>query len=199
MNQLYNDRLFGNYLNMTFSDIYPSAEEFMEDAQGLAAKLIPEDFTPDSLEITYYLLLARYANSSIAAADVNRFKLQLFSLIYQFGGTWQKKVELQKKIRTLAETEARKSNVQINNHAYNPATQTSTTAFDPLKHIDQKSAATQTKGLLETYAQIGLLLDDSITEDFISHFKKLFLWFVSPQRPLFYMDLADNDLTNENL
>lgn len=198
MMQLFDDRLYGNYLNMTFSDVYSSFDEFKEDAEGMAARLIPADFTDESLEITYCLLLARYANSSIASSDVNRFKLQLFSLIFQHGGSWQKKVELQHKIRTLGLTSAREGDKRIDNHAYNPATPASTASLEALAHIDEQNYSGRKKGELETYAQIMGLIEDDVTEEYIDRFKTLFLWFVSPQRPLWYVT-EEGALTNENL
>lgn len=199
LDQFYNDRLYGSYLTETFADIYPSFTEFIGDAKGLAAKLIPADFTDDSLEVLYYLLLARYANNSIAASDVNRFKLQLFSLVFQFGGTWQKKVELQSSIRALSLDQARIGNRQIDNHASNPALPPSTASLEELQYIDAQSSRGYKKGELETMAQISSLLEQDVTEEFLSHFKKLFLWVVSPQRPLWYITHEDGTITNENL
>jgi hypothetical protein len=186
LDQLHNDRLYGSYLNMTFDDIYPSIDEFKTDARGLAAKLIPADFTDDSLEVLYYLLLSRYANNSIASSDVNRFKLQLFSLVFQFGGTWQKKVELQSSIRKLTLEKARIGNRQIDNHAANPAFPPSTASLEEIQYIDAQNSRGYKKGELETLAQISSLLEKDVTEEFLGRFKRLFLWVVSPQRPLWY-------------
>jgi hypothetical protein len=199
LDQFYNDRLYGSYLNMTFADVYPSIDEFKTDAKGLAAKLIPADFTDDSLEVLYYLLLARYANNSIAASDVNRFKLHLFSLVFQFGGTWQKKVNLQAKIRQMSDDEARKGSREINNHAYNPAFPPSTASLEEVQYIDQQSSRGYKKSLLETYAEVSSLMEEDVTEEFIGRFKSLFLWVVSPQRPLWYVTAEEDIITNENL
>lgn len=199
LDQFYNDRLYGSYLNMTFADVYPSIDEFKTDAKGLAAKLIPADFTDDSLEVLYYLLLARYANNSIASSDINRFKLQLFSLVFQFGGTWQKKVELQSEIRALSLDKARIGNRQIDNHASNPALPPSTASLEELQYIDAQSSRGYKKGELETLAQMSSILEQDVTEEFLSRFKKLFIWVVSPQRPLWYITHEDDTITNENL
>ena len=203
--QILNNRLYGSYLNMTFADVYSDYEEFAEDAKGMAAKLIPADFTDDSLEVLYYLLLSKYANNSIASSDVNRFKLHLFSIVYQHGGAWQKKVELQIAIRTIQDKDAREGDRRINNHAYNPATPASTASLEDLQYIDQQDQSGRKKGQLETYAQIKGLIEDDFTEEFLERFKVLFSWFVSPQRPLWYIttederELMDEVLTNENL
>lgn len=199
LDQFYNDRLYGSYLNMTLADIYPSFDEFEDDATGMCSKLVPLDFTEDSLEVLYYLLLSRYANNSIASSDVNRFKLQLFSLIYQFGGTWQKKVELQSAIRKLTLEKARIGNRQIDNHASNPAFPPSTASLEELQYIDAQNSRGYKKGELETLAQISSLLEKDVTEEFLGRFKRLFLWVVSPQRPLWYVTAEEDIITNENL
>lgn len=198
--QILNDRLYGSYLNMTFADIYSDYEEFKEDAKGMAAKLIPIDFTDESLEVLYYLLLAHYGNNSIASSDINRFKLNLFAIVYQHGGTWQKKVTLQTAIRTMKEEDTRVGSREISNHAYNPATPASTASLDEITYIDQQSSRGHKKSLLEAYAEVSALMEEDITENFIARFKSLFLWIVSPQRPLWYVtDEDDPTLTNENL
>lgn len=201
MIQLHNDRLFGNYLNMTFADVYPSFEDFDADAKDMASKLIPAGFTDDSLEILYYLLLSKYANNSIAASDVNRFKLHLFSIVFQHGGTWQKKLEMQNKIRALSDEAIKESGRRVNNHAYNPAYEVPTDSVQNLDHIDQQSQNMYVKSQLEAFAEVSALLEEDYTEDFIQRFKVLFLWVVSPQRPLWYgVDPADFEtITNENM
>ena len=195
---LLNDRLYGGYLNMTFSEIYPDFDKFKEDATEMSA-LIPSDFDETALTRLYFLLLGRYANSSIASSDVNRFKLQLFGIVFEYGGTWNKKVSLQEKIRKIEEEDAREGTRRIDNSAYNPATTAeNTSSLEALPYINQQLSQGQKKGKLETYAQIYTLLADDITEAFLNHFRKLFLWFVSPQTDLWYT--TDEDaLTNENM
>lgn len=186
MFQIYDNRLFGNYLTMTFSEVYPSYQAFEEDAKNECSVLIPSDFTDNSLNVLYALLYARYGNNPIAASDVNRFRFQLFSIVFQHGATWQKKVELQKAIRTLNLDEARVGNRNIDNHAYNPPTEPSTASLEELPYIDQQSTYGSKKGLLETYGQISLMLENDFTEDFLDRFRVLFNYWASPQRPLYY-------------
>lgn len=206
MIQMYNNRLFGNYLTMTFSDIYPNVDVFMADAKSEHLKmLLPYGFSDNNIKTLFYLLTAKYANNSIASDSLDRFKFHLFSLIFQYGGTWQKKLEIQNKIRTLEESEARKSGRTIDNHAYNPGTPASADTVDNLEHIDQQNQRLYEKSLLETYAEVSALLEEDITGDFIEKFKVLFLWVVSPQRPLWYVndpsavELPKDEITNENL
>lgn len=186
MMQINNDRLFGNYLTETFSDVYPSFEDFNADAKDLCSDLIPEDFTDKSLTILYALLYGKYGNHNLASTDINRFKFHLFSIVFQHGGTWQKKVELQKAIRTVNLEEAAKGSKTIDNHAYNPPQAPSTAALDELTYIDQQSTSGLKKGILETYSNILRLLENDVTEEFIARFKVLFNYWASPQRPLWY-------------
>lgn len=203
MIQMYNDRLFGNYLTETFADVYPSFEDFLADSKNneIGQPLIPAGFTEESLRTLYYLLLAKYANNSIAASDVNRFKLHLFSIIFQHGGTWQKRLDIQNKICSLSDDKIKESGRRVNNHAYNPAYSVSADSVDNLDHIDQQSQNMYVKSQLEAYAEVSALLEEDYTEDFIQRFKVLFLWVVSPQRPLWYeTSPADFEtITNENM
>ena len=195
---ILNDRLYGGYLNMTFGEIYPDFDTFKEDATNMAAALIPNDFDDTALLRLYFLLLGRYANSSIASSDINRFKLQLFGLVFQYGGTWNKRIALQEKMRALTEEEARVGNRRVDNSAYNPAIAPAADTLEALPYINQQSNVGQKKGKLETYAQISALLEDDFTEEFLGRFRKLFLWFVSPQTDLWYITDEDS-LTNENM
>lgn len=206
MFQMYDDRLFGNYLTMTFSEVYPSYEDFEEDAKNDCSVLIPTDFTDNSLNVLYALLYAKYGNNPIAASDVNRFRFQLFSIVFQHGATWQKKVELQKAIRLLSISDAQTGTKTIDNHAFNPPTEPSTATLEELPYIDAQNTSGRKKGTLETYAEITRLLEDDVTENFISRFRVLFNYWASPQRPLWYtnyplpnVDDVDGNITNENL
>lgn len=93
MNDFYNNNLFRVDFNRSFSDIFPSTKEFLEASQ-LCQMLIPPDIERADLELIFYLLYSKYGNNTIASTDETRFKFSLFSIVYQWGGNWKKKVKM---------------------------------------------------------------------------------------------------------
>ena len=67
--------LFGTYLTLTFSDIWPDYDTFKDEYDELPT-LMKSRITADedSLELLYYLYSAKFMNSHIANLDVNQFK-----------------------------------------------------------------------------------------------------------------------------
>lgn len=101
---------------------------------GNSAKLEVADATT-----LYYLLYARYGNSSIANSDENQFKYKIFSTIYIGGATWAKKQEIQDKLRAMTEDEILAGTKAINNHAYNPQTAPTTDTVEELNYINEQN------------------------------------------------------------
>ena len=63
--------------------------------------------TDASILTTYVLLSARYGNSSISNNDINKFLLKLSSTIFQYGPSWEKRLDVQSTLRQLSEDEIR--------------------------------------------------------------------------------------------
>ena len=109
--------------------------------------------------MTYLLLFSRYGNNPIANYDVTQFKSKIFTIIWQYGPAWEKRLSMQEDIRNLtlqeitagtrtdwsSEGEQSQSNsgsdTIINNHAYNPSTAPSTQTTNELDYIDQQNVA----------------------------------------------------------
>lgn len=87
------------YKTKTFSEIYDSAEAFVNDAKNNFSML--DNISDDNKTILYYLLFGRYGNSPISNWDEYQFKTKLFSIMFQYGPTWQKKMEIQNTLRGL--------------------------------------------------------------------------------------------------
>ena len=49
----------------------------------------------------YYLLYARYGNTPIANYDQTQWKYKMFSIIFQYGPTWEKRLSIQDTLRGL--------------------------------------------------------------------------------------------------
>lgn len=183
-----NNLFYGNYRTRSFNDIYGDLNTFKLDAEfyksvGLDPKLIKST----SINTIFYLLCARYGNSHIANSDENQFKLKLFSTIFQYAPYWEKKLDIQATLRGLSEDQLREGSKQINNHAYNPSTAPTTDTLDELLTTNEQTATKFKKSRLDAYGILSDLLERDVTEEFIGKFKKLFLYIVEPQLPLWYV------------
>ena len=179
----------------TFNEVWEEEGDFLSDSNlyyGLG--LDPQFSNAKTTSLIYYLLSAQYGNSPISNFDVNQFKLQVFRLIFQYGPTWEKSLDIQSKLRALKDEELFSGNTNINNHSYNPSTKPTTATLDELPTIDDQYVTKQKKSKLEAYAGLMALLEKDVTEDFIKKFGRLFNRVVSPQLPLYYA----NDIEEED-
>ena len=182
--------VYGNYRTRKFADIWPSADAFIQDYQASA---IPQKLKVDDARTLYYLLYARYGNSSIANSDENQFKYKIFSTIYIGGATWAKKQEIQDKLRAMTEDEILAGTKAINNHAYNPQTAPTTDTVDELEYINEQNTTKYKKSKLDGYALLWAILNDGVTERFLREFRYHFLVVVEPQVPLWYVTDISGD------
>ena len=171
------DSVYGNYRTRKFADIWPSADAFIQDYQASA---IPQKLEVADATTLYYLLYARYGNSSIANSDENQFKYKIFSTIYIGGATWAKKQEIQDKLRAMTEDEILAGTKAINNHAYNPQTAPTTDTVEELNYINEQNTTKYKKSKLDGYALLWAILNDGVTERFLREFRYHFLVVVEP-------------------
>lgn len=136
---------------------------------------------PDNVELLFALLYAKYGNSPIANGDVNQFKFKVFSIIFKYGPAWEKKLEIQAKIRTLTDDEIKLGSKAIHNHAFNDATAPSTDTLTELSYINDQNTTKYQKSPVEGYMSQWEALSIDITESFINKFKVCFKQFVSPE------------------
>lgn len=188
------DSLYGNFRTRTFAQIWDSVEDFLADYQAVGIKQTISDETATNL---YYLLYARYGNSNIASSDENQFKYKLFSVIFMYGPTWEKRLEVQEKVRSLTEDELRESAKAIYNHAYNPsqAPQTDKTGEHILDYINDQNVTLHRRSKTDGYALLMSLLETDVTSQFLDRFKKLFITVVEPELPLWYVTDLQEDQT----
>lgn len=180
----YPGSLYGQDRTRTFSQTWESAEDFVNDYTSIG---IPTTISTTDVSTLYYLLYARYANSHIASSDPTRFKYNLFSIVWQYGPNWQKKLEIQKKLRELSDEEIMQGSRQIYNNASNPSNDPSNFTDNELQFINNQNVTKNKKGKLEGYALLTSLLQDDVTEKFLGLFKKLFKTVVMPELPLLYI------------
>lgn len=181
--------LYGNYRNRKFTDIWGDVNEFIEDYNNAG---IATSISNASATTLYYLLYARYGNSTIASFDENQFKYKVLSTIFMYGPTWEKRLEVQKAVRELKLDEVLDGGKAIYNTALNPSTAPSTDTLDELPYINNQNVTKYKKSKVDAYSIILNLLETDVTEEFIAKFKKLFLVVVSPELPLWYITQLRN-------
>lgn len=175
---------YGNFRQRKFTDIFPDVTTFENE---YTANGIPQTITSESIKTVYYLLYANFGNSTIANSDENQFKYKLFSLIFMYGPTWEKKLEVQQTLRGLSEEEIMSGARQIVNHAFNPSTPPSTGATEELSTVDDQNVMKYKKSKLDAYSLLWSMLVTDVTREFIRKFEKLFLIVVQPELPLWYV------------
>ena len=174
--------MFGNYRTKKFSDIYSNVDTFLSDYENVG---IPNLITTTNATTLFYLLYARYGNSTIANFDQNQFKYKLFSTIFQYGPTWEKELEIQAELRGLTADEIREGSRAIYNKALNPNTAPTTEELD---YISEQNTTKYKKSKIEGYGLLMELLKRDVTEEFLNKFKKLFIYIVEPYKPQWYVE-----------
>lgn len=189
--------LYGNYRTRTFGEIFPTYDVFKTGfrSTALGNGIISDTFLP----VIYTLLAARYTNSHSSYSDENQFKLMVYELLYSFGPTFEKRTEIQKKLRELTEDEILIGTKVIYNHSLNPNTEPSTATLEELTTINDQNTSNTKRGRIQAYTELYSVLNANITTEFVGKFKKLFLAIVEPQLPLWYVtnEGDDEDVTNE--
>lgn len=171
------------YDTVLFSQVWESADKFVTDYSQ--AEITPT-ITQEQARLLYYLLYARYGNAPIAFRDVNQFKYSVYSVIFQYAPTWQKRLEIQERLRGLTEAELRAGGRNVVNYALHPDSEPSTASTDEIKEISQQTATNHRKGIADAYATLLDFLEDDVTERFLERFRKLFLKFLAPYRTAIY-------------
>lgn len=178
----------------TFAQIFETADNFIE---YYGNGLIPKTITDASARTLYYLLYARFANSPIAnRVDETQFVLRLMSTIFQYGPAWEKRLDIQQKIRGWTEQELLTGSTEIYNTSLNPSSGPVANSREVLTTVNQQNASMRTKDKMNAYAYLLSLLEEDFTEAFLSRFDELFLrGIISPTGAVIY-STTQEDPTN---
>lgn len=170
--------------NRTFNQIFPDSNsftaglpqeylEYMQDLNG--NNIVP-------MGILYLLLKGKYGLSRIAGSSEDSFKNRLYALIFQYGPTWARNMQIQDKLRKLTDAQLLTGSKQVNDHAYNPSTVIEGGPNPDSGEIETTNEQTRTKytkSYMEAYYNLMSLLKRDVTEDFLNRFKSLFQWVIS--------------------
>lgn len=182
---------FGEPYNTTFVDVWAVEEE--EPYADSGAKFVYEYehselydvnncITSTNARRLFYLLYSRYGNSSLATTDITRFKYRLYDIIYQYGPSWEKKLDIQNQVRALTADEIATGAKAIYNSAYNPGTAPSTATLEELTAINEQKTTNYTKGKIEALANQWEMINNDVTNAFLEKFKVLFTKVAVPTR-----------------
>ena len=184
------------YDTKLFSEIFESVSEFVyyyindiDDSIKVFDVSTEKGLT--TIKRIYYLLSARYGNNPIANYDEHQFIAKLFTIVYQYGPTWAKRLEVQETLRGMTATELQQGSKAMYNHALNP-TEIPSTVDSELSYINDQNTTKYTKSPLEGYAILEELLRTDVTNEFLNRFQKLFKQFVRPEKTWIYVTEEDN-------
>ena len=175
------------YNTVLFRDVWEYGDEFVLDFKASVFNKM-NSFTDDSLELVFGLLFAKYANNPIANNDVEQFKAKMFSVLFSYGPTWLKRLEIQDKLRNLSEEEIIKGGKAIYNNALNPDGSPATQSLEELPRINSQSTTNYKKSKMDAYMQLWDLLDIDVSNEFINKFQICFKKFVKPEKTLLYYE-----------
>ena len=183
--------------NMKFSVVWNDEDSFKNDyknSQFYDAETINgvtnyhNSLDDKSIKTLFYLLYAKYGNNTIANSDLTQFKYKIFSVIFQYGPTWQKDIEVQDKLRNLSDDDIIKGGKTIYNHAFNDAGSPSTGALEEITYINEQNTQNYKKSKLTSYNELMLLLHTNVTETFINRFKYCFKQMLGFTPTIYYID-----------
>lgn len=188
---MWNNSYYGNFRTRTFAEIFPDADTFSTfyNDCGIPTRLLTDTaYQNYNIDTIYALLVSHYANNNIKSSAEDRFKLELMTIIYQYGPIWQKEMVNQDKILALTEEEILTGTRAIYNQARNPSTSPTTATLTELPYIDAQNTTNYSKAKGEAYAQLASYFDAEVTSRFIDKFKKLFIVVLYPDSPLYYTE-----------
>lgn len=159
-----------------FEEIWNSAAAFVDAYHNQS---LPQELKDETITTLYYLLYGRYGSDSIIGTNIRQWEYRFWGMVFQYGPAWEKRLQVQKRVRELSEDDLRDGDLSLNNLAYNPGTAPETTTTEVLKGIAQQNAGIKKRSILGGYSMLESLLATDVSEEFLEHFKDLF-------KPLLY-------------
>ncbi len=187
----YNKRLLPNYDTLIFTQVWESAEDFLDDIKG--SNILNNELTDANYTLIYYLLYQRYGNNPIANYDINQWKYKVYTIVYAYAPTYFKKEAIQAALRALDLEELRESPKVIANHAFNPSNAPSTATTEELDYLNDQNVTKGTRNKADAYANLWGMLRTNLTEEFINRFKYLFKIVVDSETLKIYINEEEGD------
>lgn len=185
MTQIYSTKLF--------SEVFETLNDFVDMYDNYCTQINKQIFKDhNTVNVLGTLLYGRYASTPILNKSDDQFKYKLMNIIFCYGPTWEKRLEIQDKLRSLTEDDIRAGTKSVHNTALNPTQLASTDTLDEVNEITSQVAQKYQKNKAEAYAQLYAIIETDVTAQFLDKFNVLFKKFVMPERPLLY-ELPDDE------
>lgn len=163
----------------TLIEVYPTSSELEEDFEGRGLKALG---FPDSFPwaVFHTLIKGRHANAEIISPDdkLDAWKDRFCSIVWQFGPSWVKQVDIQKTLREMSEADLMKGSLLVSSNALNPAQKPSAdfegTDIPKVDTINQQATSQSRRSKMDAYASLSALLRTDVTEGFLRRFDSLF-------------------------
>lgn len=177
--------MFPQYSTKLMGEIFPDERSFVDGWKSCG--LYRSGYvTDDRIALTYHLLSAAYGNNPIANLDENQFRLKVYSTVFKFAPSWEKRLDIQEKVRALTDDELADGGKSISNHATNPSIEPSTATLEELDYIDDQSTSSNRRSKLDGFAMQWSILETDVTEAYVDRFRHCFKTMVMPERPTLY-------------
>ena len=152
-------RMIPQYDTKLFTEVFDDAGTFVYYYTNIG---IPTTISDANATTLYYLLYARYGNSPIANYDEEQFKYKIFSIIFQYGPTWEKRLDVQKTLRDMQLSDL-VDNGQLSElfSSQGTSSQTSSGTNGNTRTLNTQEANTGTQATAHT-GTIGLIHDNDI-------------------------------------
>ena len=170
---------------LKFREVYNNADDFYTDYTSFG---IPTTISETSCKTLFYLLYAKYAGSHFSNSNLIQSKMKIFTTIFEYGPTWEKKLAIQAEIRALSLDDLQEGSKQITNHANNPNTAPSTSALEELEFIDEQHQTNYKRNKIDAYNSLWSMLATDVTEEFLSKFKKIFCFIIDETDEYLYTE-----------
>lgn len=179
------------YNTKLFNDIWEDKDAFLSDYNSIG---IPTTISSTNATTLYYLLYAKYGNNPIANFDEEQFKYKVFSIVFSYGPTWEKRLAIQTSLRGLTESDLLAGSRAIYNTALNPESAPTTSTTEELDYINQQNTTNYKKSKMDAYAQLWEMLETDVTTQFVNRFSVCFKQFVMPEKHWIYVtDLEEEE------
>lgn len=182
------------YNTKTFNEIYDDSGSFLFYYKAFQNDYGDINKLDDTyVRLTWQLLSAKYGNNPMANWSEDQFKLKVWQLIFEYGPTWVKRLQVQKELRDLDITELIQGDKSIYNTALAPNQSPSTQSLEETPYISQQNVSNRKKSKMHAYDELLMLLKTDVTAEYLSKFKELFLKVVDPNRTFIYVSDVEGE------
>ena len=178
------------YNTKLFNDIFPTADSFKENYDTFQATAGLTNALDDiDKAITWQLLTAQYGNTPIANLSENQFKVKVWQIMFEYGPSWVKRLDIQQSLRDANITDLREGQKFITNTSLAPDQAPST---EEVSYVNQQNVSKSKTSLLGTYGNLWNMIKFDVTKEYIDKFAPLFLKVVIPKTDIYYTEEEDD-------